>query len=77
MVDDLHEPVARDDEDDAVLEPLAVLGRPDGEGRVAVEDLAEMARPPRIEVLGDDDRRPEVGRQPGDDARQRLDATGR
>ena len=45
---------------------------------VAGEDLAEVARPARIEVLGDDDRGREVRGQAGDHARQGLDpARGR
>ena len=35
-----------------------------------------MARPARIEVLGDDDRRREVRGQTGDHARQGLDPPG-
>ena len=67
VVDDVHEPIAGDDEDDAVLEPVAVLGGPDRERRVTMEDVTQVARPAGIEVLGDDDGRGEVRRQPGDD----------
>ena len=36
-----------------------------------------MARPPRVEMLGDDDRSRQVGGQVGDEPRQRLDPAGR
>ena len=44
-----------------------------GRAEWRAEDLAEVARSARVQVLGDDDRGREVRRQAGDDARQRLD----
>ena len=74
-IDDLDEPVRWNDVDHAVFERRALVDHLDGQRRVSREDLAEMARPPRIEVLRDEDRRPKVGGQARDDRGQRLDPT--
>ncbi len=62
MVDDLDQLVRWGDEDDPILEGRRLLDDPDRQGGPSGEDLAEMARPSRIEVLGDDDRRRESPR---------------
>ena len=54
-----------------------VLGHPDREQGVKAEDLGQVARSVRIEMLRDDDRRRKVGGQLGDDPRERLDPAGR
>ena len=59
-LDDLDEPVRGDDEDHAVLERRRHLDDLDGHRGVAGEDLVEVTRPTRIEVLRDDDRSREL-----------------
>ncbi len=72
-VEDLDVSIGRDDEDHAGLEGRLILDRADGQFPPAAEDLAEMAHPRRVDVLGDDDRRGEVGGQRADERRERLD----
>ena len=74
---DLDQPVGRDHEDPAVLEPRRRVDGVDGQLGMALEDLGQMARPPRVEVLGDDHGRGEIGRKVRHHARQRFDPAGR
>ncbi len=73
VLGDLDEAVRGDDEDDAVLEPCDPVDDRDRQDSVALQDLGQVARPPGVKVLGDDDRGWEIRRQVGDHARQRLD----
>ena len=75
-VDDLDEAVGWDDEDDPVLERGGVLDDLDGQGGVTGQDLAQMTRSARVQVLGDDHRRRKIRRKAAHDPGQRLDAAG-
>ena len=70
---DLDEPVGWDDEDDPVLEGRGLLDDLDRQRGVARQDLAEMARPAGVQVLGDDDRGREVRWEACDDPGEGFD----
>ena len=72
----LDESVGRNDEYHAVLQRLTLLDHSHRQRGVAGEDLVQMARPARIQMLSDDDRRRKVGRETRHDARKRLNPPG-
>lgn len=73
----LCDPVRRHHENHAVGQSVVLLDRPDGQGRVASEDLLQVAGAVRVQVLRDQDRRGEVGRKTRHQARERFYATRR
>ena len=76
VVGDLDVAVGRHDVDDARPECLVLVHGADRQAERRPQDLAEVADPGRVEVLGDDDRRREIGGQGRDELRERLDAAG-
>jgi hypothetical protein len=62
VVADLDLTIGGHDEDDSGDQWLALGHGPHGERAARRQDRFEVARPARIEVLGDDDRYRKVGR---------------
>ena len=76
-VANLDGPIGRHHEDDAVFERFTLLDGSDRESRMPGQDFVEVAGAVWVQMLRDDDRRGEVRRQVGHEARQRLDASRR
>jgi hypothetical protein len=69
--------VRRRDPDAPGCDPISLDGLADLERSPPTEDLGHQAPVPAVEVLDQDDRGPEVGRERGQDLAQGLQAPGR
>ena len=74
MIGDLDMAIGRHDEHGPRLEALGFVHGAHRQGAAAGENLTQAAGATRVEVLGDDDRRREIGRQRRYQRGQRLDA---
>ncbi|XXU91230.1 hypothetical protein WME85_26990 [Sorangium sp. So ce1153] len=76
VVGDLDVAARGHDVDDALLDGGDRGDGADGQLAAAAQEVGEVALPPRVEVLGDDDRGRERGPQAGDERAEGLDAAG-